>query len=70
MEKDPGAFTVSQQVLTFHNNYPLKIVVKNTSLRSTSYDIANADDHHFKLIGHRIFTLAPGISKTIQIKHI
>ena len=71
MEKGLGNFSLTSDSLSFtSNNQVLKTVIKNLSLKTTSYDISIPDSDHFKVLTHRMFGLAPGMSKTIHIKHI
>jgi hypothetical protein len=49
----------------------MKLVIKNLSKKSSSFEIIILDNDHFQIINSsRIFNLAPGISKILQIKHI
>ena len=71
MDSQVGGFEIANKELTFNDViHTLKNTIKNVSAKSANYDITSFDSEHFQLIGQRGFTLAPGMSRNIQVRHI
>lgn len=71
MEKHEDSFTVSPtNIVLKPNEEMVKFYVKNTSFRSSRYEIFINDVEHFKILSPRTFNLAPGIMKNIRVQHI
>ena len=71
MEKAQAQFTVTPTQLNLANQQDtFCIAVKNTGSRTCHYEVFVPDCSHFKINGDRTFSLAPGITKNIKIKHI
>jgi hypothetical protein len=70
MEKHEDSFIISPtNIILQPNEETVKFSVKNTSIRSTRYEIFINDADHFKILNSRTFHLAPGITKHIKIYH-
>ena len=71
MEKGDSDFTVNplDLCLPLDQDY-FQFTVKNTGYRSCHYEVFVPDCRHFKLLGNRTFSLAPGITKVVKIKHL
>lgn len=65
-------FSISSQLLEYtQSEQSHKLAIKNTGLKTISYETVISDQEHFKLASaYRSFSLAPGITKNITIKHI
>lgn len=70
MEKAAPEFAVVPAALTLNLlQDAFTLAIKNTSYRSCHYEIFLPDCHHFKIVGNRTFSLAPGITKMVKIRH-
>jgi hypothetical protein len=71
MEKAEDNFIIAPTNIVIHPIEQLiKFSVKNSSTRSSRYEISVNDFEHYKTISPRTFTLAPGITKYVKIKHV
>jgi hypothetical protein len=71
MEKSETDFIVSPACICLNpSQESFQFSIKNVGYRSCHYEVFLPDCNHFKLIGNRSFSLAPGISKTVKVKHL
>ena len=71
IEKPEKLFSVSPQFLNLSEGQDsFTFSIKNLGSRVNHYEIFVPNWNHFKIFGDRTFSLAPGISKNVKIKHI
>jgi len=71
MEKAQANFSVTPTELNLASFQEVfTLAVKNVGSRTCHYEVFVPDCSHFKINGDRTFSLAPGITKNVKIKHI